>query len=272
MLFSRVELYTEVRKILLGSLFSQLLSNSSSSAKWNYPKLLKYCPMILFPFIPRYFEQFAWMEQPWTLEILSYYPSSLNYSVVQAVQQGWTIHWTHEMFYYDPCFLNYSVVRAVRLGGTTLNSWIIVLWFFFPQLLASSSDLKGLNYSKLMKCSLWSLFSQLLSNSSSSAKWNYHKLLKYCPMILVPFIPRYIEQFAWMEQPWTHERLSYYPLPELLGSSSSSTELNYTPNLWNVLLRFLFPQLHGSSSSSACFIKPTHMGHYTIFLIPLITR
>ena len=53
------------------------------------------------------------MEQPWTLEILSYYLSFLNYSVVQAVQQGWTIHQTHEMFYYVLCSFNYSVVCTV---------------------------------------------------------------------------------------------------------------------------------------------------------------
>ena len=158
------------------------------------------------------------MEQPWTHYRLSYNPSSFNYSVVHAVQQGWTIHRTQEKFSFDPCSLNCSVVRAVRLDGTTLNSWNIVLWSLLP------------------------LF---LDISSSSPGWNNSELMKDCPII---------------------------PFPELLGSSSSSTGLNYTPNLWNILLRFLFPQLHGSSSSSACFIKPLHMGHYSMFLIPLITR
>ena len=158
------------------------------------------------------------MEQPWTLEILSYYPSSLNNSVFQAVQPGWTIHRTHEMFSFDPCSLNCSVIQAVRLDGTTLNSWNIVLWPLFPLFL-----------------DIW----------SSSPGWNNPELMKDCPII---------------------------PFPELLGSSSSSTGLNYTPNLRNVFLRFLFPQLHDSSSISACFIKPTHMGHYAMFPIPLITR
>ena len=49
---------------------------------------MKYCPAILAPGITQQFEQFAWMEQPWTHEILSYDPSSLNYSIVQAVQKG----------------------------------------------------------------------------------------------------------------------------------------------------------------------------------------
>ena len=154
------------------------------------------------------------MEQPWTLEILSYYPSSLNNSVFQAVQPGWTIHWTHEMFSFDPCSLNCSVIQAVRLDETTLNSWNIVL------------------------CSLFSLFLDIWSSSPGR---NNTEPMKDCPII---------------------------PFSELLGSSSSSTGLNYTPNLWNVLLQFLFPQLHGSSSSSACFINPTHMGYYPMILVP----
>ena len=52
-----------------------------------YTEVMKYCPAILAPGITQQFEQFTWMEQPWTHEILSYDPTSLNYSIVQAVQQ-----------------------------------------------------------------------------------------------------------------------------------------------------------------------------------------
>ena len=46
--------------------------------------------------------------------------TSLYYSVVQAVQQGF-LPWTHEIFSYDSCYFHYSVVPAVRLCWTSLN-------------------------------------------------------------------------------------------------------------------------------------------------------
>ena len=57
------------------------------------------------------------MEQPWTRELLSYDPSSLNYSVVQAVQQEWTMHRTPEIFFYA-----YEVVAII------LASCLPLIW------------------------------------------------------------------------------------------------------------------------------------------------
>ena len=101
--------------ILLWSLFLQLLGSSSSLAMLNYLELVKLC----------------------------YCPCFFNYSVVQDVQQVWTIHRSQEMFSNDFCSVNYSVVRVVQLDGTAPNSWIIVLWSCFPQLLGNSSSSTG---------------------------------------------------------------------------------------------------------------------------------
>ena len=46
--------------------------------------------------------------------------TSLNYSVVQAVQQRFLSR-THEIFSYDPCYFHYSVVLAVWLSWTSLD-------------------------------------------------------------------------------------------------------------------------------------------------------
>ena len=179
--------------------------------------------------ITQQFEQFSLFQPPRTHEILSYDsislnscvfrtvwldgttlnswtisydPTSLNYSVVQAVQQGWTIHRTHEMFSYDLCSLNYSVVQAVPLDGTTLNSWTIAVWFFFPRLLSSSRNSTALNYTKTWNVLLWALFPQLLSGSSSSLdratlnSWNI--------VLLSPFLNYVVVQAV--QQRWTIHR------------------------------------------------------------------
>ena len=72
---------------------------------------------------------------------------------------------------------------------------------------------------------------------------------------------------------WTtlnHELFLYHFFFHLLGYSSISAGL-HARNSWNIL-RFLFSQLHGSSSSSAWFINHTHKGHYPMILVLLITR
>ena len=99
-------------KLLIQGLFILLLGSSSCSSGLNYPMLIKYSPMIFVPSITRYFKQFNRVE----------------------------LHWTHEVFFYDPCSLHFSVVQAVRMGLTTSNSWNVVLWSFFPQLLDGSSS------------------------------------------------------------------------------------------------------------------------------------
>ena len=105
------------------------------------------------------------------------------------------------------------------------NSWNVLLWSFIPQLLTSWSSPTGLYYTlNSWNILLWCLFPQLFSSSSSSAGWNNSVLIKYCTIIL---------------------------LTELLGSSSSSTGLNYTLNSWNVLLWSLFSKLLPRSSSLA---------------------
>ena len=83
----------------------------------------KSSPTILVPSIPQVFKQLSWVEQPRTQEIFSYDPSSLNYSLVQAVQQCWS----------------------------TSNSWKILLCSLYSQLLGSSSSSAWLNFLELMK-------------------------------------------------------------------------------------------------------------------------
>ena len=79
--------------------------------------------------------------------------TSLNYSVVQAVQQRFLSR-THEIFSYDPCYFHYSVVPAVRLSWTFLKYRKTLLLSLFPNLLSSSSSWEGWNNPVLMKYSL----------------------------------------------------------------------------------------------------------------------
>ena len=171
-------------------------------------------------------------------EIFSYYPYSLNYSVFKAVQQGRTIHWTHGMLSCNPCSQNYSAVRAVRLNGTTLNSWSIVLWSFFPQLLASSSSSVGLNYVP-----------------------QYHEIFSYDPYSLHYLL---VQAVGWFQPTRTHKKLSYYP-----------SFLNYwavrAGLLGSIILRPLFPQLLANSSSSTRLNFTKFMKCSPIILVPSIT-
>ena len=153
----------EVIEYLLWSLFSPLLSSSSSSAVLNFLELML------------------------TNEDLSYDSISLKYCVVQAVLLGWTtpIPWnnllqsvfpellgnkqfgwmklllTFEILSYDHSSINYLVFQAVRRDWTTPNS---------------------LNISPMI------LFSPLLSSSSSSAVLIFLELKKDSSIILVLFI------------------------------------------------------------------------------------
>ena len=179
-----------------------------------------------------------------THKIFSYEPYSLNYSVLKAAHQGWTIHQTHEILSYDPSSLNYSIVHAVQQGWSTSNSYNILLQIHNIY----SYDSYSLNYSVFKAvqqgrtihqthemfsynpCSrtysavravrlngttlnswnivLRSFFSQLLTSSSSSTGLNYIELMKYSSMILVLSITRLFAQFGWIALPQTHETFS----------------------------------------------------------------
>ena len=154
--------------IVLWSFFPQLHGISSSSAGLNYPKLIKYSPIILVLSITQYFKQFGWVELPQTHKTFFYDACSLYYSIVWALRLSWTslnswklllpslfikdlavqeVHqgWTPELikyspiivvpsikkFFYYPCFLNSSVIQAVQFVITTPNAWEIILWFYF---------------------------------------------------------------------------------------------------------------------------------------------
>ena len=158
------------------------------------------------------------MDLPWTYEVFSYDPCSLNYSAVQAGQQDWTIHQTHEMFSlfpqllsslssltvlnfvelvkthdklsYDSISLNDCLVQAVKLGWTTSNTWKNLLQSLFIQLLFNPNSSAGLNYLELMKSSPMIMFIQLLCSSSSSACFYNPKDIRPYPMILSTLIAR----------------------------------------------------------------------------------
>ena len=158
------------------------------------------------------------MDLPWTHEVFSYDPCSLNYSAVEAGQQDWTIQQTHEMFSlfpqllsslssltvlnfvqlvkthdklsYDSISLNYCVVQAVKLGWTTSNWWKNVLQSLFIQVLGNWSCSDRLNYPELMKSNPIIMFIQLLSSSNSSACFYNPKHIRHYPMILLALIAR----------------------------------------------------------------------------------
>ena len=168
------------------------------------------------------------------------------------------------------------------------------------------------------------LVPQLLSSSSSLAGWTYLELMKYSPMILVFSITQQFKQFGLAKLLWTCKIYSndacslYYSIVwvvrlcwislnwrkvlqpylffQFLGSSSSSSGLNY-PELKKILLWSLFSPLlstssslvvlnflelkknssiilvfFSSSSSSVCFNHPVHMRNYPMILVPSITQ
>ena len=148
------------------------------------------------------------MEQPWTHEMLSYDPSSLKYSLVQAVQQGWT----------------------------TPNSWNVPLWSLFPRLLVSSSSLASFNQPEHIKdypMILVPLLTGQFEQVYSVALPQTHGKLFYDPcsfhysvvqadqlcwttpnslnILLLSF-----EQFGCVELPWTHEMFIYAEVVWLL--------------------------------------------------------
>ena len=156
--------------------------------------------------------------------MFSYNPSSLNYSVGQAVQQGWTtpnlwkilvqgssilllstIHRAYEMFSYDPCSLNYSVVWAVWLCWASLNSWKLSYHpcFFNYSVVEAVQGWMTLNSWKLP---IQGSFILLLGGSSTSIGLNYPKLIKHSPMILVLSITLYFKQFGLVKVPQTYEK------------------------------------------------------------------
>ena len=139
------------------------------------------------------------MEQPWTRELLSYDPSSLNYSVVEAVQQG----------------------------STTSNSWNILQWSLFRQLLGSSSSLAMLNILKLVKTILPSLFLQLLRSSSSWTRLNYPELMKTSHTRIVHSITQWMKQLNRVELSRSNENASYKNRSFNISGWSSWTGLNY---------------------------------------------
>ena len=195
--------------------------------------------------------------------------------VFKAVQQGRTIHQTHGMLSCNPCSQNYSAVRAVRLNGTTLNSWNIVLWSFFPQLLASSSSSGWVQvpWTHEIFSILWSLFSPLLGSSSSSVRLNYvprsHKIFSYDPYSLNYLL---VQAVGWFKPTRIHKKLSYYPSSLNYWAVRAGLLGWYNPNSWIIILRPLFTQWHGSSSSSTRFKSPKHLKHYLMILLPWITR
>ena len=82
--------------------------------------------------------------------------------------------WTHEILSYNP-----SSFKSSSTGlNYTPNSWNVLLWLLFPQ---------------------------LLSSLSSSVGWNNPELLNFCPMILLPSITRKFKQFNRVELHQTHE-------------------------------------------------------------------
>ena len=83
--------------------------------------------------------------------------TSLNYSVVQAVQQRFLSR-THEIYSYDPCYFHYSVVPAVRLSWTFLKYRKTLLLSLFPYLLCSSSSSVSFNHLKRLRNYPMSLF------------------------------------------------------------------------------------------------------------------
>ena len=148
------------------------------------------------------------------------------------------------MFSNDPCSLNYSVVHSVRKNWTTSNWWNILLWFFLPQLFATSCDSAVLNYPEHMKCT---------------------------PIILVPSITRQFVQFDCIELSCTHEIFSNDPC---------SFNYSVVKAVWLKLnclklmkyFSMIFSQLLASSSNSTELNYINLMKHFPVILVSLITR
>ena len=112
------------------------------------------------------------------------------------------------MFSYDPSSLNYSLVQAVEQDWTTLNSWNIILWSLFLRLFVSLSSLAGFSQPEHIRNypsshNYWAVWAGL-----SVALPRTNRRVFYNP---VPWITRYFKQFNRVELHRIHEIFFYDP-------------------------------------------------------------
>ena len=121
---------------------------------------------------------------------------------------------------YNLCSFYYSVIQAVWLGWTNRNSWKVLQW---------------------------SLFIQLLGSSSSSLGLNYPEPMKYSPTILVSSITPVVQvvQLGWTIHR-THKMFSYDQY-SLYYSVFRAVQLSWTIHQTHEMFYNLFEQRNNSS-------------------------
>ena len=145
---------------------------------------------------------------------------------------GMKLPQTHEILSYDPCFLNYTGSSSSSTGlNYTPNSWNVLLWFLFFQLLPSWSSLA------------WVLVPWTHVIFSIHDPYSFHYSVVQAVRLgwtslnfLLPFL-----------------FLQLLGIPSNWRNKNGRRKFKHftTPNSWNILLWSLLFSLLSSSSSSA---------------------